>query len=80
MKNLNDRIWFQLYNSETGLPFRGLNATYVSLPSSAVIDQFIHAVRIKYTNLLRSVFADDLKVYKNKDSYDKRNLKEEKVT
>ena len=80
MKNLNDRIWFQLYNSQTGLPYNGKTAEYVSLPSSAVIDQFIYTVRVKYTNLLCFGFADYLKFYKNKASFDKRNLKEEKVT
>ena len=73
-------VWFHLYDSHTGNPYSGTSASSVSLPRSAAIDQFRDAVKIKYSDShLKGVSPSDLQVFKNKDSFDKRNLEEEKV-
>ncbi len=67
-------IWFHLYDYETGEPYKGTRVTSVLRSSLAVtaIDQFCDAVKIKCSNKLASVDADDLLVFQNKQSFDKR--------
>ena len=77
----NPLIWFHLYDYGSGLPFKGTTATSVSLPSTAVIDQFRDAVRVKYDTpgYLHDIPSGKLLVFKNKDAFDKRDCTEEKV-
>ena len=72
-------IWFHLYDSANGLPYMGTTADYVSLPPSADIAQFRKAVKAEFSNTLSSVDAGKLLVFKNKQSFDKRKSKREKV-
>ena len=76
-------IWFHLYDYDTGLPYKGTRATSVLRSSLAVpiIDQFCDAVKVKYDQpgYLKDIPSGTLKVFKNKDSFDKRDSKEEKV-
>ena len=74
----DDQLWYHLYDSSTGLPYKGTRATFVSL-KVPMIAEFCDAVKIKSRNKLASVDAEDLLVFKNKDSFDKRNSEEEKV-
>jgi hypothetical protein len=65
-------IWFQLVDSEGG-PYKKTTASSVSLPPGSVIDQFRDAVKAKYSDSHLKGFApSDLRVYKNKASFDKR--------
>ena len=75
----NPLIWFQLYDYGTGKPYKETTATSVSLPSTAVIDQFRKAVKAECPNKLSSIDPSDLLVFKNKDAFDKRDSTEEKV-
>ena len=61
-------VWFQLFDSATGEPYKGTRADYVSLPSTAVIAQFRDAAHLKYDkpNYLKDIPAGALHVYKNK--------------
>ena len=75
-----DRIWFQLYDSANGLPYKETGVTYVSLSSSSDIAQFRKAVNAEYSySYLRRIDPSVLKVFKNKESFDKRNSEEDKV-
>jgi hypothetical protein len=73
------KIWFHLYDSVNGLPYKGTTADYVSLPSSADIAQFRKAVKAECSNKLSSIDANDLLVFQNKQSFDKRDDDVEKV-
>ena len=73
-------IWFHLYDYGTGKPYKGTTATSVSIPPSAVIDQFRDAVKVKYSDShLKGISPSDLLVFKNKQSFDKRVAAVEKV-
>ena len=73
------KIWFHLYDSANGVPYMGTTADYVTLPPSAVIDQFRDAVKAECSNKLSSIHASDLLVFKNKQSFDQRDAAVEKV-
>ena len=76
----NPLIWFHLYDYGTGKPYKETTATSVSLPSTAVIDQFRKAVKAEYSDShLKGIGPSDLLVFKNKDAFDKRDSTEEKV-
>jgi hypothetical protein len=77
----NPLIWFHLYDYGTGMPYKGTSATFVLRSALAVpiIAAFADAVKVKCHNKLSTIDANDLKVFKNKDSFDKRDSKEEKV-
>ena len=79
--DISQLVWFHLYDSHTGNPYSGTSASSVSLPRSAAIDKLKDAVKIKYDQpgYLKDIPSGVLKVFKNKDSFDKRNLEEEKV-
>jgi hypothetical protein len=73
-------IWFHLFDSN-GQPYKGSSASSLSLNPSAVIDELRQAVVNKNPNMLSSVDAAQLKVYKNKaafigkeDSWGKKSL------
>ncbi len=72
-------IWFHLYDSDNGLPYMGTRATKVSVPVGSDIAEFCKAVKAECSNKLSSIDAGDLLVFKNKQSFDKRNLEEHKV-
>jgi hypothetical protein len=73
------KIWFHLYDSANGLPYKGTTADYVSIPSSADIAQFRKAVKADCSNTLSSIDANKLLVFQNKHSFDKRDAAVEKV-
>ena len=73
MQNRNDRIWLHLYDSETGRPYRGTNSTTVNVSLAADLAEFKDAAKVEHSNALKNVDAQDLKVFKNKDAFDKRN-------
>ena len=77
----NPLIWFHLYDYGSGKPYKGTSATSVLRSSLAVpiIDQFRDAVKVKCSNQLSSVDTSQLHVFKNKESFDRRDSKEEKV-
>ena len=79
----DDQLWYHLYDSSTGLPYKGTSATFVWRSSLKVpmIAEFCDAVKMKYDQpgYLKDIPPGVLKVFKNKDSFDKRNLEEEKV-
>ncbi|KAJ3214469.1 hypothetical protein HDU67_001654 [Dinochytrium kinnereticum] len=66
-------VWFLLVDSASGLPYKGTTADKVSVASSADVADFRKAIKAKNSNMLSSVDADELLVYKNKSSFDKRN-------
>ena len=74
------KIWFHLYDSANGVPYMGTTADYVTLPPSAVIAQFRKAVKAEYSDShLKGIGPSDLKVFKNKQSFDQRDAAVEKV-
>ncbi len=62
-------IWFQLVGTD-GHPFRGTDFDYVILASYADATDFCDAVKVKHANKLSSVDAPDLKVFRNRTSFD----------
>jgi hypothetical protein len=44
----NARIWFHLYDSANGLPYKGTTADKVSVPVGSDITDFRDAVKVKY--------------------------------
>jgi hypothetical protein len=74
-------IWFHIFDYETGKPYKDTSVTSVlrSSLSVPVIDQFRKAVKAECSNTLSSIDAGKLLVFQNKQSFDKRNSKEEKV-
>jgi len=67
-------IWFMLYDSDTGLPYKGTSASKVSVSSFADVDDFRKAVKAEVADShLKGVAPLDLVVYKNKAAFDKRN-------
>ena len=72
--NSNPLIWFHLYDNETGLPYKGTSSDAVSLPSPSAISQFRKAVKTEYFDShLKGIAASDLKVFKNKYSFNRRH-------
>ena len=63
-------IWFRLFDSTTGLPYKDTSASSILRSSLVVpvIDQFRYAVKAKYdiTNYLKEIPSSVLLVYKNK--------------
>ena len=73
------KIWFHLYDYETGKPYKGTRATKVSVPVGSDIADFCKAVKVNSSNKLSSVDAEDLLVFQNKQSFDRRDAAVEKV-
>jgi hypothetical protein len=59
-------------DSETGEPYKGTTADYVSIYSGAVVAEFRRLVHRENSNKLASIDASDLLVYKNKAAFDKK--------
>ena len=74
--NANHRIWFQLYDYDTGMPYNQTRASKISLPPFADLADFCDAVKAKCPNQLSSTDAVNLSVFKNKDAFDKREADE----
>jgi hypothetical protein len=71
-------VWFQLYDSATGEPYKGTTADLVPFPPCSVIAQFRDAVKKKDKDdgdaaVLTPFKSSHLLVYKNKAAFDKRN-------
>jgi hypothetical protein len=65
----NVLIWFQHVDSD-GQPYEGSSASSLSLNPSAAVDELRQAVLNKNPNILSSVDASQLKIYKNKTAFD----------
>jgi hypothetical protein len=80
MSNSDVMIWFHLYDSANGLPYMGTTAYKVSVPVGSDITDLRKAIKAEYSDShLKGISPSDLKVFKNKQSFDKRNLEEHKV-
>ncbi len=66
-------VWFQLYDSATGEPYKGTYSDYVSLPPDSVIAQFRDAAHLKNSSILTGITSSQFTIYKNKAAFDKRN-------
>ena len=73
MSSSSPHVWFQLYDSATGKPYKRSTADYVSLAHGSVIAQFRDAVQLENTSILTGITSSQLLVYKNKATFDKRN-------
>ena len=62
-------VWFQLYHSATGEPYKKTTADKVAVFSSADVADFREAVKTKHSNKLSSFDAADLLVYQNKAAF-----------
>jgi hypothetical protein len=62
-------IWFHLFDSD-GQPYQEITVSSVSLNPSAAVDELRQAVVNKNPNILSSVDASQLKIYKNKTAFD----------
>jgi hypothetical protein len=72
-------VWFLLVDAADGKPYKGIGAAKVSVVSSADVADFGNAVKASRSNKLSSVDAPNLLIYKNKESFDKRDTNEGKV-
>ena len=68
------KVWYLLLDSTNGQPYKGTSASTVSLPSDHVIDQLRDAVKAENSNNLSGVDPLNLIVYKNRASFDQRNV------
>jgi len=75
MSSPSSFVWFKLYDSATGEPYKGTTADKVAVSSSADVADFRDAVQLKYDkpNYLKDIPSSALLVYKNKAAFDKRN-------
>jgi hypothetical protein len=73
------KIWFNLYDYETGKPYKGTTADKVSVPVGSDVTDFRDAVKVKCSNKLSCIDAGDLLVFQNKHSFEKRDDPVEKV-
>jgi hypothetical protein len=75
----NARIWFHLYDYETGKPYKGTTADKVSVPVGSDVTDFRKAVKDECSNKLSCIDAGDLLVFQNKHSFEKRDSGVENV-
>ena len=75
------KIWFHLYDSANGLPYKGTTADKVSVPVGSDITDFRDAVKVKYDQpgYLKDIPSGNLLVFQNKQSFDMRDAAVEKV-
>ncbi|KAI9345211.1 kinase-like domain-containing protein [Obelidium mucronatum] len=68
-------VWFLLLDSATGNPYKNTFASCVVRSSLVVpvVDLFRDAVHLKNSSILTGIASSQLRVYKNKLSFDKRN-------
>ena len=67
-------VWFHLVDYYSGMDYKGTSSSSVSIPSNYAVDQLRDAVKSKYSDSLLCGFAaSNLLVFKNRDSFDKRN-------
>ena len=70
-------VWFQLFDSATGKPYKKTTADRVAVSSSADVADFRDAVIEKFdkqkSSVLNGFASSQLLVYKNKAAFDKRN-------
>ncbi len=72
-------FWFQLVNSDDGLPYKGTSFSSIlrsSLPFS-IVDHFRKAVKAEYADShLKGIAPSNLLVYENIAAFSKRNATE----
>ena len=75
------KIWFHLYDYETGKPYKGTAADKVSVPVGSDITEFRKAVKAEYDQpaYLKDIPSGKLLVFQNKQTFDKRVAAVEKV-
>ena len=66
-------VWYLILDSATGNPCKESTPSTVSLPPGSVIDQFRKAVCLESSSILTGITSSQLRVYKNKAAFDKRN-------
>ncbi len=75
-------VWYQLVDSASGQPYKNTSADAVSLTPSSFIFQFLDTIKAKYIQEISSILNDiascQLRVYKNKEAFEKRNALENK--
>lgn len=74
MSSPSPLVWFQLYDSATGGPYKQTSADYVSDARGSVIAQFREAVKKKDKDdgdaaILTPFKSSQLLVYKNKSAF-----------
>ena len=69
-------VWFLLVDSN-GEPYKKTSADKVKLSTASDVADFRKAVKTENSRKLSSFDAADLVVYKNKESFEKRNSKVE---
>ena len=71
---MSSRVWFQLLDLATGLPYKGTSADKVSVAPPADVADFRDAVKAKYADShLSGIAPSDLRVYKNMAAFNNRN-------
>ncbi len=73
MSSIPRFFWLQLVDSSSGHPFMGSSADKVSLPDGSDVADIRDAAKAKNSPILSGITAAQLRVYKNKASFDKRN-------
>ncbi len=68
------KIWFNLYDYETGKPYKGKTADKVSVPVGSDVTDFRKAVKAEYDQpgYLKHIPSGKLLVFQNKPSFEKR--------
>jgi hypothetical protein len=67
-------VWYLIFDSITGKPYKGTSADKVSVPSpSADVADFRDSVHLKSSSILIGIISSQLLVYKTKAAFDKRN-------
>jgi hypothetical protein len=76
MSSQDCTIWFTLLDYTTGEPFKGTGASKLSVAPSADVVDFQDAVYLKWDKpgFLKDIPSGALLVYKNKSSFNKRNV------
>eukprot|EP00557_Chaetoceros_sp_GSL56_P008713 CAMPEP_0176496178 /NCGR_PEP_ID=MMETSP0200_2-20121128/11059_1 /TAXON_ID=947934 /ORGANISM="Chaetoceros sp., Strain GSL56" /LENGTH=541 /DNA_ID=CAMNT_0017894121 /DNA_START=97 /DNA_END=1719 /DNA_ORIENTATION=- len=65
-------VWFLLVDTVDGRPYRGTSADAAMLSNSAFVFQFRKAVKEINSNILSSIDASQLLIYRNKDAFERR--------
>lgn len=65
-------VWFLLVDSVDGRPYRGTSADAAMLSNNTLVFQFRNAVKERNPNILSSIDASQLLIYRNKDAFERR--------
>ena len=65
-------IWLKILDLVSGLPYKGINADILSLPSGPIVVEFRKAVYLEYSDMLTAIKQSQLIIYMNKEAFNKR--------